>query len=293
VIEVIQSSKQFEIFRNNLESESIGCVPTMGNLHDGHLSLIKESLKHNRDTIVTIFVNPKQFGPNEDFEQYPRTLGQDKQKIKELLKETRFKGKRLTIFAPETSNEIYPGNYDTTITVGSKLTAKLCGESRPGHFDGVTTVVYRLLSLVKPQKTYFGQKDYQQYLIIKKMVEDLMIPIQIIPLPIQRDEDGLALSSRNIFLSLEERKMAHILPDTIDSIKKTIKENTWVKAIELALSIREEVIAKDSGWDYLEVLDAKDLSTPNSNTHTVLIAGAFKAGDTRLIDNKLVEIQNA
>jgi pantoate--beta-alanine ligase len=294
MIEVLRTTHQFKIFRNNLPDCRVGFVPTMGNLHEGHLSLIEESLKNNDWTIISIFVNPKQFGPNEDFEKYPRTLGKDLYCIKDLLHEKGFEkmGKKISVFSPEKVSEIYPSDYSTTISTGKSLSGKLCGLSRPGHFDGVTTVVYQLFSLIKPNKVYFGQKDYQQYLIIKRMISDLNLDIQIIPMPIKRDTDGLALSSRNQFLSKEQKQKAIVLPEALNKIKRTIKSHTWRKAKDYV----NELIAdkkKNDMWDYLEVLDSTNLKTPAEDTHTVVIAGAIKVGDTRLIDNKLVELNYA
>ncbi|MFI5390670.1 MAG: pantoate--beta-alanine ligase, partial [Bacteriovoracales bacterium] len=206
MIEILRTTKQFEIFRKIYDEKSVGFVPTMGNLHKGHLSLAKESLRNNDLTIVSIFVNPKQFCPGEDYEKYPRTLGEDTAQLKELFRSENLMNseKRLAIFAPESIFEIYSPGFSTVISL-PMLSNKLCGLNRPGHFDGVSTVVFSLFSLVRPHKAYFGQKDYQQYLIIKKMIEDLRLNIQIVPMPIKRDNDDLAYSSRNQYLSKEER----------------------------------------------------------------------------------------
>ncbi len=291
MIEILRSTHQFLIFRQNLPECTVGFVPTMGNLHSGHLSLVKESLENNDWTILSIFVNPKQFGPNEDFERYPRTLGRDVSLVRDLFREGNFekKGKKIAFFCPEKVSEVYPPDYNTTISVGQELTGRLCGKSRPGHFDGVTTVVFQLFSLVKPNKAYFGQKDYQQYLVIKRMISDLNLNIQIVPMPIKRDEEGLALSSRNQFLTIEQRKEAIILPKILEKIKKTIKENNWLTAQPIIKEIISDYKSSHS-WDYLEVLDSTDLKEPHEESHTVVIAGALRVGETRLIDNKLVEL---
>ncbi|MFT6068238.1 MAG: pantoate--beta-alanine ligase [Bacteriovoracaceae bacterium] len=291
MIEILRTLNQFDVFRKNLRPGTIGFVPTMGNLHKGHMSLVKESLRHNDNTIVSIFVNPKQFGPSEDFEKYPRTLGRDNQTLKELYRQEEFKGKLLTIFAPENPEEVFPPGFSTKISVGD-LTNKLCGINRPGHFDGVTTVVYRLFSIVKPHKAYFGQKDYQQYLVIKKMMEDLKLDIQLVPMPTKRDADGLALSSRNQYLNKDDKLVALSLPSTLESIKELIRNNYWPESYEKALNFAS--MTKESpAWDYLEILDAKTLEEPTERTHTIILAGALKVGRTRLIDNKLVEIKYA
>lgn len=295
MIEILRTTSQFDIFRkNNCLGNTVGIVPTMGKLHKGHLSLVKESIRNNVITVVTIFVNPRQFGPNEDYEKYPRTLGEDASKLKELYRSEGLgpiSNKRLAIFAPETISEIFPSEYATNINVPS-LGTILCGSSRPNHFEGVTTVVYQLFSIVKPHKAYFGQKDFQQYMIIKKMIEDLRLNIQIIPMPIKRDYDGLALSSRNQFLSPNEREIALTLPKVLNEIKSLVKNNNWENIHRQVLSSKE-IVRKDSRWDYLEILDSKNLGTVTKNTRTLIIVGAFKVGETRLIDNKLVEINYA
>ena len=293
MIEILRTTKQFEIFRKIYGDKSVGFVPTMGNLHKGHLSLTKESLRNNDLTIVSIFVNPKQFCPGEDFEKYPRTLGEDTTKLKELFRSENLveSNKRLAIFAPESIAEIYPPNFSTIISLPG-LSNKLCGLDRPGHFDGVSTVVYALFSVVRPHKSYFGQKDYQQYLIIKKMIEDLRLNIQIVPMPIKRDTDGLAFSSRNQYLTKEERIEALELPRALSEIKNIIKNNIWPVAKEkIDLFISDKLINKK--WEYLRVLDGLNLEEPQEGTYTVGIFGSLKLGSTRLIDNKLVEIKYA
>ena len=175
MIPVLRKLNEIKDFRRNIQNE-VGLVPTMGNLHAGHLSLIEESLRNNDTTIVTIFVNPKQFGPNEAFDSYPRTLGADDNKIGDLFKTLAGQNKQLVVFAPESNDEIYPKDFSATISV-SGLTEKLCGASRPGHFDGVSTVVYRLFSITRATRAYCGQKDDQQFLVIIKMVTDLDYPI--------------------------------------------------------------------------------------------------------------------
>ncbi len=293
MIEILRTTKQFDIFRKIYENKAVGFVPTMGNLHKGHFSLAKESLRNNDLTIVSIFVNPKQFGPSEDYEKYPRTLGEDTANLKELFRSENLMNsdKRLAIFAPESIAEIYPPGFSTVISL-PVLSNKLCGLNRPGHFDGVSTVVYSLFSIVKPNKTYFGQKDYQQYLIIKKMIEDLRLDIQIIPMPIKRDNDGLAFSSRNQYLSKEERIAALELPRTLSEIKNIIKTNLWpVAKTKTDALIKEKLSNKN--WDYLSVLDIVNLEEPKEGTYTVGIFGALRQGSTRLIDNKLVEIKYA
>ncbi|RLA63323.1 MAG: pantoate--beta-alanine ligase [Epsilonproteobacteria bacterium] len=293
MIEILRSTKQFDIFRKNLDKKTIGFVPTLGNLHRGHISLVKESLRNNDITIVSIFVNPKQFGPNEDYEKYPRTLGDDTNKLKELYRSEDLIGtdKQIAIFAPESIDEIYPDNFSVNISL-PELSNKLCGLNRPGHFDGVSTVVYSLFSIVRPNKAYFGQKDFQQYLIIKKMIEDMRLDVQIVPMPIKREVDGLAFSSRNQYLSKEERADALILTRTLGEIKNVVKNTIWSEAKPAIDQIINESL-KDTRWDYLTYLDSKNLENPVEKTYMLGLFGAFKLGDTRLIDNKLVEIKYA
>ncbi|WP_127718065.1 pantoate--beta-alanine ligase [Halobacteriovorax sp. HLS] len=275
---------EFLKFRRSITNKSVGLIPTMGNLHEGHLSLISASLEENDLTVVTIFVNPKQFGPNEDFDKYPRTLEADAEKIRSL-------DPNIIILAPKSNDEIYPQDYSTNISV-SGLTNKLCALDRPTHFDGVTTVVYRLFALVKAQKAYFGQKDYQQVLIIKRMVEDLMLDVEIIMLPIHREANGLARSSRNQYLCEKDRENALILSKTIFSIQALLEEFTYNEAVIEINTILESTL-KDSNWNYLEILDATNLDEVSITTTEVVIAGAYKLGTTRLIDNTLVKINYA
>ena len=265
--------------------KEIGLVPTMGNLHDGHLSLIRESLAKNKITIVTIFVNPKQFGPNEDFDKYPRTLESDMEKISSLkLKEDQ----RLFVFAPDSNDQIYLEGFSTTISIKG-ITDILCGASRPGHFDGVTTVVYQLFKISNAGHAYFGQKDYQQVKVIERMVTDLRLDIDLNMIPIARDKDGLALSSRNQYLDSEERKEALKLPNKLKRIDNFLKETTWMQAYHKINQELEETLA-DHRWDYLEILDADNLQEVNSETKKVAILAAYKSQNARLIDNRLVDI---
>lgn len=270
-------------------TSQIGLVPTMGNLHEGHLSLVEESLRENPVTMVTIFVNPKQFGPNEDFDSYPRTLARDCDLLKEL--QSKYPDKELVIYSPKSNEEIYPEGFKTTISIG-KITEILCGADRPGHFDGVTTVVYRLFAVSKASKAYFGQKDYQQVCVIQRMVTDLSLPVELKIMPISRDQDGLARSSRNQYLSVSDREQGLTLPRTLELIEKKLVESSWLNS---GVHINEilETTLSDKRWNYLEVLDSKTLEAVSEQTTEVVIAGAFKVGKTRLIDNRLVKISYA
>ena len=252
----------------------------MGNLHKGHISLIEKSTDENDITIVTIFVNPKQFGPNEDFDKYPRTLDEDLAKISAVALLINAK-KDIVVFAPQSEECIYPKGFSSVISVGP-MTQKFEGSVRPTHFDGVTTVVYRLFKITKAHTAYFGQKDVQQCLIIKKMVRDLEIPIKIHIMPIVRNSEGLALSSRNQYLSENERVEAMVLPHTLQKVEKLIKTKQDFKTFVA------DTLKASNKWDYLEVLDSSNLEKPSESTSELVIVAAFRAGTTRLLDNILV-----
>ena len=279
MIKVFTRRQDYDHFRKTLEGKTIGLVPTMGNLHKGHLSLIEKSTEDNDVTVVTIFVNPKQFGPNEDFEKYPRTLDDDLGKISTIALLLNAQ-KEIVVFAPKTNDEIYPTGFSSSISIGD-LKTKLEGTVRSTHFDGVTTVVYRLFTIAKAHHAYFGQKDFQQCVIIKKMVHDLEIPITIHVMPIIRNAEGLALSSRNQYLSDSERQLALTLPRTLQEVEKLIKNK------EDTESFVSETL-KDSRWDYLEILNPLTLEKATPDDNEVVIVGAFRCGSTRLLDNILV-----
>ena len=282
MIKLFNNRKDFDYFRQALSTQSIGLVPTMGNLHKGHISLLEKAIEENDVAIVTIYVNPKQFGPNEDFDKYPRTLDDDIAKISAvaLLLD---KKKEIVVYAPNSDEGIYPEGFSTNISMGP-MTQKLEGAVRPTHFDGVTTVVYRLFAITKAHQAYFGQKDVQQCLIIKKMVHDLEIPIKINIMPIIRNSEGLALSSRNQYLSESEKTEALVLPQTLQKIEKLIRTKQEYRTFE------SETKAHDKRWDYLEVLDSQNLETPTDKTREVVIVAAYRMNSARLLDNILVSI---
>ncbi|TCT13856.1 pantothenate synthetase [Natranaerovirga pectinivora] len=263
-----------------LQDKSIGFVPTMGYLHKGHGSLIEKAAKENDIVVVSIFVNPTQFGPNEDFEKYPRDLEGDLTVAKEAG--------ATVVFAPVAS-EMYVEDKKTQVVV-SDLTDKLCGASRPGHFQGVTTVVTKLFNIVKANKAYFGKKDAQQLAVIQKMVQDLNMDIEIIECPIIREEDGLALSSRNVYLSEEERQEALVLSQGLFSTKERIKQGER-DCVQLKNELIELINTKPlSNIDYVNFVDVNTLEDINIIDDKVLIALAVKFGNTRLIDNITVEV---
>jgi len=257
------------------QGQKIGFVPTMGFLHEGHLSLVRESKRRSDVTVVSIFVNPKQFGPAEDYQVYPR----DPERDRALLER---EGVELVFYPPV--EVMYPEGYKTYVEV-EDLQDKLCGKSRPGHFRGVCTVVLKLFNLVQPDEAYFGWKDAQQVIILQKMVEDLNLPVKIVPLPLVRDHDGLALSSRNTYLSPEERRAALVLKKSLD-----LAEKLMVEGEREAGRIREKMIELISAEplariDYVEIVDLKTLERLETIGDQVLIALAVFIGRTRLIDN--------
>lgn len=282
-MQLIRKRNEFISWRKEISpSQKVGLVPTMGNLHLGHLSLARQALQQNDHVLVTIFVNPKQFGPNEDFDQYPRTLDQDMEKLATLEG-----SERITIFNPASNDEIYPENFQTTVTV-SGIDKVLCGKYRATHFAGVTTVVYQLFALSRAHKAYFGQKDFQQFKIIERMVKDLLLPIELHMCPIIREEDGLALSSRNQYLTSVQRADAIKLSQALMAIKDAyIKQGR-----EAALNKRAQLLNADQRFQYLEILETQGFGPDIPKTYNkrgkVVVAGAFILGDTRLIDNLLI-----
>jgi pantoate--beta-alanine ligase len=276
--------QEWRDYRNQQGPEqTLGLVPTMGNLHLGHLSLVERALSENDKVLVTIFVNPKQFGPNEDFDHYPKTLDQDIQKIEE-----RFPEREVLIFAPQSIEEIYPEGFSTSVYVNGLTTGQLCGESRPGHFEGVTTIVYKLFSLSRAHRAYFGQKDYQQFKVIEQMVIDLDISIELYSCPIVREENGLALSSRNQFLSSSEKETALGLISSLQECRKLFnKDHEFINQEKLEKI--KTMWSKNLRWDYLELRDADDLGDIGERTNSIVALAAAYIGRTRLIDNLIFE----
>jgi len=262
--------------------KKIGFVPTMGYLHEGHGSLITRAKAENDYVVLSIFVNPLQFGPNEDYERYPRDFAKDRDYAESL-------GVDL-LFHPEV-REIYPNYPSLTKVTVSGITELLCGASRPGHFEGVATIVAKLFNLVMPDRAYFGLKDAQQVAVIQQMVQDLNFPVEIVPCPIIREEDGLAKSSRNVYLNNEERKQAVILSQSLKKAKAEIERGER-NAGRIKEMIREMILSQPLAViDYIEILTFPSLEKIDSMANkTVLIALAVKFGQTRLIDNVIVEI---
>jgi pantoate--beta-alanine ligase len=261
--------------------ETISFVPTMGNLHDGHITLLLKARELATRSVVSIFVNPIQFGRGEDYAKYPSTLESDKQKLQAA-------GLDL-LFAPDL-NELYPGGIeeDTRVTVPG-LSSILCGQYRPGHFSGVATVVTKLLMNVQPDLALFGDKDYQQVMVIKQMVHDLLMPVKILGQPIVREADGLAMSSRNSYLNAAERALAPQIFQAMNRAReKTLLQNTSLIAIETAGMA--ELAAAGFRPEYFSIRRAQDLSAPQVGDTTLQLLVAAWLGPARLIDNLRIEL---
>ncbi|MFT2640923.1 pantoate--beta-alanine ligase [Helicobacter pylori] len=271
VLETIATLREY---RKSLK-ESVGFVPTMGALHKGHQSLIERSLKENSHTIVSVFVNPTQFGPNEDFNAYPRPLEKDLA----LCEESGVNA----VFVPKTS-EMYPYEIERRLKLYAPefLSSSLEGAVREGHFDGVVQVVLRLFHLVHPTRAYFGKKDAQQLLIIQHLVQDLLLDIEIVPCEIVRDDDNLALSSRNVYLNATQRKQALAIPKALENIKQAIDkgEKACEKLKKLGLGILETLEV-----DYLEFCNHKLEPLKTIEPTNTLVLVAARVGKTRLLDN--------
>ena len=261
-------------------AQRIALVPTMGNLHDGHLELVKIAKQHADIVVVSIFVNPTQFGVGEDFDSYPRTLDEDVAKLATVGADY--------VFAP-TIDEMYPVLPPPTSVLTGAITEQLCGKTRPTHFDGVGIVVSKLFNIVQPDVAIFGQKDYQQLAIIKQLVRDLSYPIEIIGAPIIRATDGLALSSRNQYLSESERKVAPILQQELQYLAEQIGDNQQPLELLLAAA-RERITGAGFIIDYLEVKTAEltDVDESINNHQDLVILVAAWLGRARLLDNQLV-----
>lgn len=262
------------------EGLSVGLVPTMGYLHQGHQSLIEKAVEENDKVVVSIFVNPLQFGPKEDLAIYPRDFHRDKE-ICEYV------GADL-IFHPS-ADVMYNKDFSTSVNM-SGLTENLCGKSRPTHFIGVCTVVNKLFNIVTPDRAYFGQKDAQQLFIIKRMVRDLNINVEIVGCPIIREEDGLAKSSRNTYLSDNERKAATVLSKSLIKAKNLIKNG--ISDVDSVLNIIKETIECEplAKIDYINIVDIDSLQNVDSIDRSVLVAIAVYINKTRLIDNFIYEV---
>jgi len=277
IIETIEEmQKRCEGLR--LSGQTISLAPTMGFFHEGHLELMRAGKQHSDKLIISIFVNPLQFGLNEDFEEYPRDMDGDLSKAREVGVDI--------VFMPS-PEEVYPDGFQTNVTV-EKLTKHLCGLSRPGHFDGVTTVIAKFFNIIRPHLAIFGQKDYQQLTVISRMVRDLNFDIQIIGVPIMREADGLAMSSRNNYLSHEQRKSALSLKKSFDMANKMFSHGEKSSA-KIKKSVEKLILSHPhTEIDYIKICHPVTLDEIESVDGESLLALAAKVGKTRLIDNCLI-----
>jgi pantoate--beta-alanine ligase len=263
----------------HMEGKTIGLVPTMGFLHEAHLSLIRICRQKADIVVVSIFVNPTQFAPNEDYKRYPRDFQRDEGLCIQ---------EGVTIIFYPTADTMYPADHITYV-VSEKLAQKLCGQSRPIHFRGVTTVVAKLFNIIKPHVAIFGQKDAQQFLIIKRMVEDLNFDVKLIVCPIVREPDGLAMSSRNKYLNPRERDEAGVLSQALNTAKSLIKYGN-LNTDDIMFKMRQIIASTPSAEiDYIAIVDFNNLEPVETIVPNTLIALAVYIGNTRLIDNILID----
>ena len=278
--QLCETLEAMRAYRQSLNGK-VAVVPTMGALHEGHLSLVKEARKYADTVILTIFVNPTQFGPHEDFEKYPRDLEGD-------LRKGQSAG--VDCFFTPTKVMMYPPNYGTYVVPELPLEQKLEGAFRPGHFRGVTTIVLKLFNIIQPHAALFGLKDYQQYLLIKKMVEDLNCPIQVVGVPIYRESDGLAMSSRNVYLSQTERQQALVLSKAIQQAKIALLEKGERDLTLLEQQLRKKIeVSSEIQIDYACFVDPETLDPQSHFTGKTLFILTVRIGKTRLLDNAVIQ----
>ena len=261
--------------------EHVAIVPTMGSLHAGHVSLVGAAREHAERVVVTVFVNPTQFGEGEDFAEYPRSVDKDTRRLRKVAADV--------LFMPDVDT-VYPfGTENATQVIVPGLTDEFCGSFRPGHFDGVTSVVARLFALVQPDVAIFGQKDYQQQLVIRRMVDDLNLPVQIITAPTVREEDGLAMSSRNAYLTDAERAQASRLYELLSGTRDAL-----LKGSQAFEALEQDAMTQlaDSGFrpEYFAIRQAADLAEPQRSSRELVILAAAWLGAARLIDNVRVSL---
>lgn len=261
--------------------KSVGFIPTMGYLHRGHLSLVQASKKECDITVASIFVNPAQFGPKEDLSSYPRDIERDLKELEKLGVDY--------VFIPSEAM-IYPEGFDTWVQV-QRLSQILCGNSRPGHFKGVCTIVLKLINIVRPDKMFMGEKDYQQLMILRKMMHDLNLKTKIVACPIVRETDGLAMSSRNSYLSTSDRALALCLFKALKEAKQAVSEGKTDAHMLIALA-KQTIRIAGANVDYVEILDERDLSEQEIiDEHSRMLIAAY-VGKTRLIDNLSLKPEN-
>lgn len=278
---VVKSIEELRTKLKGYSGKSIGLVPTMGYLHKGHASLVEKARDENDIVVVSVFVNPIQFGPNEDLETYPRDLDKDIEIVSSSGGDI--------LFAPSVE-EMYPEKAEIFVDLESEVGEKLCGKSRPGHFRGVMTVVSKLFNIVGADRAYFGQKDAQQVTIIEKMVRELNFPVEIVRCPILRESDGLAMSSRNVYLSSEERSQAVVLYRALERAKLEFKGGEYRVEKLKATTLEEIGKSPIAEVEYVEILDSRTLGDIDRVDSPALMALAVRFGKTRLIDNCLLEV---
>ncbi|AGK99872.1 pantoate--beta-alanine ligase [Desulfoscipio gibsoniae] len=281
-MQVCRTIGEIKEFANKarVAGKTVGLVPTMGYFHEGHLNLMREAKKNCDVVVVSLYVNPIQFGPKEDLGEYPRDFDRDCTMARSVGVDA--------IFAPG-NDEMYPPGYNSFVEVAG-ITNKLCGLSRPGHFRGVTTVVAKLFNIVKPDRAFFGQKDAQQAMVIEKMVRDLNMGLEVVTLPIVREADGLAMSSRNVYLSAEQRQAAPVLYRSLCAFRDAVAGGER-DVQKLCRGIEEMILSTPGAQiDYVEILSVPDLEPLNTMTGRCIAALAVRFGKTRLIDNIVVEV---
>ena len=280
-MKVLRTVQEIQAFSKAAKDagRSIGLVPTMGALHEGHLTLMRRARQENDVVIASVFVNPTQFGPNEDFDAYPRRFEEDCKKMETIPVDA--------VFHPE-PKEMYPEGYCTYVNVEGDITKKLCGAQRPGHFRGVATVVTKLMNLSRADRAYFGQKDAQQVVVVKRFVSDLNIPTEVVMVPIVREESGLARSSRNQYLSDTEKEAALVLSRSLRKGKEAFESGE--KGVELLKKIvRDEIETEPTAViDYVDIYSFPALLPIENVSEPALLAIAVKIGKTRLIDNMIL-----
>jgi pantoate--beta-alanine ligase len=281
-MEIIVQAQEMQRRAEQLRRQgmTIAFVPTMGYLHEGHLSLMREARKRGDALVISIFVNPTQFGPQEDYDRYPRDMKRDLRLVQ---------GVGVDIVFTPSAHEMYPNGFQTSVKV-ERITKNLCGASRPGHFCGVTTVVAKLFNIVKPHLAFFGQKDYQQLITIKRMVEDLNMDIKVIGMPTIRESDGLAMSSRNAYLNPKKRKEALSLYRSLAKARELFgrgEKNAATLLQEVRRIIEEE--GNSAKIDYVKICDAHTLEDIDEIKAEAIVAVAVHIGKTRLIDNIILK----
>ena len=280
IIETVTEMHEF-VRQARKKGQSIALVPTMGSLHEGHLTLMRRAKQCCDIVVVSIFVNPTQFGPNEDFAKYPRDLAGDSEAAASAGVEV--------IFHPQ-AKDMYPEGYSSFVDIEG-ITEKLCGLSRPGHFRGVATVVNKLFNIVQPNKAFFGQKDAQQVLVLARMVADFNMSVELEIVPIVREQDGLAMSSRNAFLSAEQRQAGLVLSRSLKLAEQLVAQGEIHVGKIRTQVINEIKTEKLAECEYVEIYNYPTLQDINALQHKALLALAVRIGNTRLIDNTILEVK--